>query len=145
MVLAIHHMNQPWAYTCSPSWTPLQPPTPSHPPGSSQCTSPEHPVSCIDLDWRSSSHMIIHMFQCYSLKSSHPCLLPQSPKLSKNADGLGTKTDIYTSEEQKKEYKAKSKDPWLINLWWRRQVDTMEKKAVPLTNGTRNAGQPQEN
>ena len=34
-----------------------------------------------NLDWRSISHMVIHMFQCYSLKSSHPCLLPQSPKV----------------------------------------------------------------
>ena len=34
-----------------------------------------------NLDWRSISHMIIYMFQCYSLKSSHPCLLPQSPKV----------------------------------------------------------------
>ena len=33
-----------------------------------------------NLDWRSVSHMIIHMFQCYSLRSSHPRLLPQSPK-----------------------------------------------------------------
>ena len=33
-----------------------------------------------NLDWRSVSHMIIHMFQCYSLKSSHRRLLPQSPK-----------------------------------------------------------------
>ena len=32
---------------CSPSWTPLPPPSPCHPSGSSQCTSPEHPVSCI--------------------------------------------------------------------------------------------------
>ena len=31
-----------------PSWTPLLPPSPSHPSGSSQCTSPEHPVSCIE-------------------------------------------------------------------------------------------------
>ena len=30
------HMNQPWVYM-----------SPSHPSGSSQCTSPEHPVSCI--------------------------------------------------------------------------------------------------
>ena len=30
------------------------------------------------LEWRSISHMIIYMFQCYSLKSSHPRLLPQS-------------------------------------------------------------------
>ena len=34
-----------------------------------------------NLDWRSVSHMIIYMFQCYSLKSSHPRLLPQSPKV----------------------------------------------------------------
>ena len=33
-----------------------------------------------NLDWRSISHMIIYMFQCYSLKSSHPRPLPQSPK-----------------------------------------------------------------
>ena len=33
-----------------------------------------------NLDWWSVSHMIIYMFQCYSLKSYHPCLLPQSPK-----------------------------------------------------------------
>ena len=41
-------MNQPWVYMCSPSWTPLPPPFPSHPSGSSQCTSPECPVSCIE-------------------------------------------------------------------------------------------------
>ena len=34
-----------------------------------------------NLDWWSISHMIIYMFQCYSLKSSHPHLLPQSPKV----------------------------------------------------------------
>ena len=33
-----------------------------------------------NLDWQSVSHIIIHMFQCCSLRSSHPCLLPQSPK-----------------------------------------------------------------
>ena len=41
-------MNQPWVDMCSPSWTPLPPPSPSHPSGSSQCTSPERPVSCIE-------------------------------------------------------------------------------------------------
>ena len=40
-------MNPPWVYTCSQSWTPLPPPSPYHPSGSSQCTSPKHPVSCI--------------------------------------------------------------------------------------------------
>ena len=46
MVFAILDMNPPWVYMCSPSWTPLPPPSPSS--GSSQCTSPEHPVSCIE-------------------------------------------------------------------------------------------------
>ena len=39
-------MNQPWVYMCSPSWSPLSPPSPSS--GSLQCTSPECPVSCIE-------------------------------------------------------------------------------------------------
>ena len=33
-----------------------------------------------NLDWRCVLHMIIYMFQCYSLKSSHLPLLPQSPR-----------------------------------------------------------------
>ena len=32
----------------------------------------------LNLDWRSVSHMMIYMFQCYSLESSHPRLLPVS-------------------------------------------------------------------
>ena len=34
-----------------------------------------------NLGWWSVSHMVIYMFQCYSLNSSHPRLLPQSPKV----------------------------------------------------------------
>ena len=34
-----------------------------------------------NLDWSSISHMVIYMLECYSLKSSHPRLLPQSPKV----------------------------------------------------------------
>ena len=32
--------------------------------------------------WLSILHMVIYMFQCYSLKSPHPLLLPLSPKVS---------------------------------------------------------------
>ena len=35
-------------YTCPPSWTLLPPPSLYHPSESSQCTSPKHPVSCIE-------------------------------------------------------------------------------------------------
>ena len=40
-------MNLPQVYTCSLSWT-LLPPSLYHPSGSSQCTRPKHPVSCIE-------------------------------------------------------------------------------------------------
>ena len=48
LVLPYINMNPPWMYTCSPSWTPLPPPSPYHPSGSSQCTSPKLPVSCME-------------------------------------------------------------------------------------------------
>ena len=39
-------------YSLILSWTPLPPPSPYHPSGSSQRTSPEHPVSCIKpISW----------------------------------------------------------------------------------------------
>ena len=44
---AIHQHALPRVYTCSASWTPLPPPSPYHLSGSSQCTSPRLPVSCI--------------------------------------------------------------------------------------------------
>ena len=34
-----------------------------------------------NLHWPSVSNMVIHMLQCYSLKSSHPRLCPLSPKV----------------------------------------------------------------
>ena len=48
LVLPNIKMNLPQVYMCSPSWTHLPPPSPYHPSGSSQCTSPKHPVSCIE-------------------------------------------------------------------------------------------------
>ena len=55
-------MNPPQVYLCSPSWTLLPPPSPYPPSGSSQCTSPKHPVSCIEpgLETR-FIHDIIHV------------------------------------------------------------------------------------
>ena len=48
LVLPNIKMNLSQVYLWSPSWTLLPPPSPYHPSGSSQCTSPKHPVSCIE-------------------------------------------------------------------------------------------------
>ena len=75
------HMNQPWVYMCPTILN--SPPTslPTHPSGLSQSTSFGCLLHASILHWSSVSHMVIYMFQCYSLKSSHPRLLPQSPKV----------------------------------------------------------------
>ena len=39
------------------------------------------PFQASNLDWSSISHTVIYMFQCYSLKSSHSRLLPESKSL----------------------------------------------------------------
>ena len=61
----------------SPSHLPPHPIPLGHPSASALSTLSH----ASNLDWQSISHMIIYMFQCYSLKSSHPRLLPQSPKV----------------------------------------------------------------
>ena len=73
-------MNQPQAHMCShPEPTSHLPPHPiaqGHP-----CAPALSTLShASNLDQRSTSCMIIYTFQRYPLKSSHPHLLPQSPK-----------------------------------------------------------------
>ena len=57
-----------------PILNPLPPPSSSHPSGSSQCTSPEHPVSCIE------PRLVIH-FIYDNLHISMPFfhIIPPSP------------------------------------------------------------------
>ena len=65
----------------------LHPEPPSHLPPHPipQCHPSARALStlshALNLDWWSISHVVIYMFQCYSLKSSHPHLLPQSLKV----------------------------------------------------------------
>ena len=66
MVLPYIDMNPPQVYICSPSWTPLPAPSPSHPSGSSQCTSPEHPISCIEPGLAIRFTYIIHVSMPFS-------------------------------------------------------------------------------
>ena len=77
---AIHQHALPRVYTCSASWTPLPPPSPYHLSGSSQCTSPRLPVSCIKPGLVIHFlYDIIHVLMPFS--QIIPQLpLPQSPK-----------------------------------------------------------------
>ena len=71
-------------YTCVPHPEPLlPPPSPSHPIPLGHPSAPALSAlfHALNLDWWCISHMVIYMFQCYSLKSSHPHLLPQSPEV----------------------------------------------------------------
>ena len=84
MVLSYIAMNQPWVYMYSPSWTPSHFPPHPIPQGHPSAPALSTLSHALNLDWWSVSHMIIHMLQCYSLRSSHPCLLPHKlPNLKK--------------------------------------------------------------
>ena len=79
IVLALPNirMNPPQVYMCSPSWTLLPPPSPYHPSGLSQCTSPKHPVSYIKPVLASRFiHDILHVSMPQTLLpyQSHPQL-----------------------------------------------------------------------
>ena len=75
LVLPNIKMNPPQVYTCSPSWTLLPPPSPYPPSGSSQCTSPKHPASCIEPGLATHFiHDIIHVSMPFS-QISPPVLL----------------------------------------------------------------------
>jgi len=67
LVLPNIKTNPPQVYMCSPSWTLLPPPSPYHPSGSSQCTSPKHPVSCIEPGLATHFlHEILHVSMSFS-------------------------------------------------------------------------------
>ena len=80
MVFAIHWHESAMGVHVFPI---LNPPFPSpHPISQGHPSAPTLSTlsHALNLDWWSISHIIIHMFQCYSLKSSRPRLVPQSPK-----------------------------------------------------------------
>ena len=74
-------MNPPWVYMCSPSWTPLSPPSPYHPSRSSQCSSPKHPVSCI------KPGLVIHfIYDIIHVSMSFSQIIPPSPSPTESKD-----------------------------------------------------------
>ena len=74
-------MNQPRVYKCPPSESPSHLPPHPTPLGCPSALALRALFHALNLDSSSISHMVIYMFQCYFLKSSHPHLLPQSLKV----------------------------------------------------------------
>ena len=81
MLLSSSRRESAMGVHVSPIKNPLPPPSPPQPSGHPSAPALSALFHALNLDWHSVSHMVIYMFQCYSLKSSHPRLLPQSPKV----------------------------------------------------------------
>ena len=105
LVLPYIDLNLPWVYMCSPSWTPISPPSPSHPSGPSQCTSPEHPASCIEPG------LVIH-FTYDSIHVSMPFshIIPPSPSPTESKRLFYTSVSLLLSHIQGYHY---SFSPWI--------------------------------
>ena len=71
-------VNQPWVCMCPSCWTPLPPPSTSHPSGSSQCKGPEIPVSYTKLViYFTYGNIRVSIL----LSQIIPPLFPQSPRV----------------------------------------------------------------
>ena len=92
LVLPYIDMNPPWVYMSSQTWTPLPPPTPYHLSGSFLCTSPKHPVSCIE-------HRLAIRFLHDSMHVSMPFsqIIPPSPSPTESKSPLYTSVSFFPS------------------------------------------------
>ena len=95
LVLPNIEMNPPQVYICSPSWTLLPPPSPYHPSGLSRCTSPKHPVSCIEPGLATRFiHDIIHVSMPFSQ------IIPPSPSPTESKRLFYTSVSLLLSRTQ---------------------------------------------
>ena len=95
LVLSNIEMNPPQVYLCSPSWTLLPPSSPYPPSGSSQCTSPKHPVWCIEPGL--ATHLIHDILQV-SMPFSQ--ISPPSPSLTESIRLFYTSVSLLLSRTQ---------------------------------------------
>ena len=119
LVLPYINMNPPRVYTCSQSWILLPPPSPYHPSGSSQCTSPKHPVSCIEP--RLVISHILMVLRKSVLSSFDPTHYPQLIDLTKA-------NRVFLIDQSRKDAQF---IPWLKTLLGKewRQSEFYQKKA----------------
>ena len=95
LVLPNIEMNPPQVYLCSPSWTLLPPRSPYYPSGSSQCTSPKHPVSCI------KPGLAIHfIYDIIHVSMSFSQIIPPSPSPTESKRLFYTSVSLLLSRTQ---------------------------------------------
>ena len=80
-MFAIHQYEAATDSHLSPILKPLPYPYPPHHFGCLRTPALRTLLHASNLHGLSILYMVIYMFQCCSLKSSHPCLLAQSPKV----------------------------------------------------------------
>ena len=81
MVFTYIDMYQPWVYMCPIILNSAHlPPHPS-PLGSPRAPALSALLHASNLNWSSILHMVINIFQCYSVISSHPHFSPHSSKV----------------------------------------------------------------
>ena len=95
LVLAYIDMKPPRVYMSSQTWTRLPSPTPYHRSGSSPCTSPKHPASCI-------KHRLAIHFLHDSIHVSMPFsqIIPPSPSPSESKSPLYSYVSLLLSHIQ---------------------------------------------
>ena len=92
---AIHQHEPTTGIHVFPILNPLPLPSPYHPSGSSQCTSPKHPVSCIEPELVISfTYDMIHVSMPFSQ------IIPPSPSPSESKSPFCTSVSLLLSRIQ---------------------------------------------
>ena len=113
LVLPYINMNPPRVYTCSHSWTNPPPPSPYHLSGSSQCTSPKHPVSCIEPGLAIRfTYDIVHVSMPFSQ------IIPPSPSLTESKRLFYTSVSLLLSHIQDYCYHLSKLHIYVSILYW---------------------------
>ena len=94
-VLPYIDMNQPRVYMSSQSWTPLPPPSPYYLSGSSPCTSPKHPVSCIEPTLE-----ICFLYDIMHVSMPFSQIIPPSPSPTESKSPFYTSVPLLLSHNE---------------------------------------------
>ena len=117
-------MNLLQVYMCSPSWTLLPPPSLYHSPGSSQCTSPKHPVLCIEPGLVTHSiYDIIHTSMPFSQIIPLLGIHTEETRIERDTCTPMFIATLFIIARTWKQPRCPSADEWTRKLWY---IYTME-------------------